>query len=324
MTDPRAGNEPRPPAGSPIGRISRAWRALPYERRLAVGASVGLLLTLFLPWYQDTVIASGASGAASLRLASASITGWGGFSFVEAAVLLVAAGVLVLLFIRAEGRAFHVPGGDGGVITAAGFWTCVLILWRIFDKSGAHGDHGQYLTSTGIEWGILIALGVAGFLAYAGTRIRFAHEPEPPLPGERSAPRRASRSAAAAAAIKSRRPRTPPPVAAEPRQAAGPVWSDEPATQRVRPEEAPTQPGRPEEPPTQHLLSSDHAPTEPGGGPEHAPEQERPTNRGLDLHELEEVEFDDPPTARFARSRRRGRRLPDPDDHLTIRTDRKD
>ena len=38
-------------------------------------------------------------------------------------MLLVAVGVLVLLFVRAEGSAFHVPGGDGGVITAAGIWT---------------------------------------------------------------------------------------------------------------------------------------------------------------------------------------------------------
>lgn len=112
-----------------------------------------------------------------------SVTGWGAFSFVEAAVLLVAVAVLVLLFFRAEGRAFHVPGGDGGVITAAGAWTAVLVIWRIFDKQGT-SSHNQFLAASGIEWGIFIALGVAALLAYAGTRIRLAHEPEPPLPGE--------------------------------------------------------------------------------------------------------------------------------------------
>ncbi len=54
-----------------------------------------------------------ARGVTSLRSLSESMTGWGAFSFVEAAVLLVAAGVLLLLFVRAEGQAFHVPGGDG-------------------------------------------------------------------------------------------------------------------------------------------------------------------------------------------------------------------
>jgi hypothetical protein len=164
------------------GRIARAWRGLPSERKLAAGAAFGLFLSLFLPWYQETVIASGTTPA--LRSASASLTGWGAFSFVEAAVLLVAIGVLVLLFVRAEGKAFHVPGGDGGVITAAGIWAAVLIVWRMFDKEGTTG-HGQFATTAGIEWGIFVALGVAALLAYAGTRIRAAHEPEPPLPDER-------------------------------------------------------------------------------------------------------------------------------------------
>jgi hypothetical protein len=168
-----------------VYRLLRAWRALPHERRLAAGASLGLFVTLFLPWYQETVIARGLT---NLRSISASLTGWQAFSFVEAAVLLVAAATLVLLFVRSEGRAFHVPGGDGGVITAAGLWTCVLIVWRMFDKEGTTG-HGSYATTSGIEWGIFVALGVAALLAYAGTRIRLAHEPEPPLPGARPVPR---------------------------------------------------------------------------------------------------------------------------------------
>jgi hypothetical protein len=169
-------------------RLFRVWRNLPPERRLAALASLGLFVTLFLPWYQETVIASGVT---SPRNYSASLTGWSAFSFVEAAVLLVAAGVLFLLFMRAEGNAFHIPGGDGSVITVAGFWACVLIIWRIFDKQAITG-HGRYSTTTaGIEWGIFIALGIAALLAYAGSRIRHAHEPEPPLPGERGARTRA-------------------------------------------------------------------------------------------------------------------------------------
>jgi hypothetical protein len=190
--------------------MARAWRGLPPERRLAAGAALLLFLTLFLPWYQETVIASGTP--AKLQAASASLTGWGAFSFVEAAVLLVAVAVLTLLFVRAEGQAFHVPGGDGGVITAAGVWTGALIAWRMFDKEGTTG-HGQYATTAGIEWGIFIALGVAALLAYAGTRIKLAHEPEPPLPGE--TPRAGARAdqtappTAEAAAARTDRPPRP-------------------------------------------------------------------------------------------------------------------
>jgi hypothetical protein len=163
-----------------IGRIARAWRKLPPERRLAALAAVGLFLALFLPWYQQTVVARGNK---NLQTASASLTGWAAFSFVEAAVLLVAVGVLVLLIQRAEGRAFHVPGGDGFVVTAAGVWTCALIVWRIFDKQGTD-SHGVFATTSGIEWGIFVALAVAALLAYSGQRIRAAHQPEPPLPGD--------------------------------------------------------------------------------------------------------------------------------------------
>jgi hypothetical protein len=164
--------------GTGAGRVGRAFRALAPERRRAAYAALGLFVTLFLPWYQETVVARG-----TLKTGSESLTGWGAFSFVEAAVLVVAVAVLVLLFQRAEGRAFHIPGGDGGAIAAAGGWTCVLIVWRIFDKQGVSSNNA-YATSSGIEWGIFVALAVAGLLTYAGVQIRAAHQPEPPLPGE--------------------------------------------------------------------------------------------------------------------------------------------
>ncbi len=163
--------------GAGLSRVARAARGLPPERRLAAIAAGGLFLSLFLPWYQVTVVAK------TLKTGSETLTGWGAFSWVEAAVLLVSAGVLTLLFQRAEGRAFHVPGGDGGVIMAAGAWACVLVIWRIFDKPGV-SSHGIYAASSGIEWGIFVALAMAALLAYAGSRIRAAHQPEPPLPGE--------------------------------------------------------------------------------------------------------------------------------------------
>jgi hypothetical protein len=173
-------------AGHGARRMAVAFRALPPERRLAAYAAGGLILSLFLPWYQRQffTIVNG-----HLLPASDSQTAWGAFSFVEAAVLVVAAGVLTLLFQRAEGRAFHLPGGDGWVITAAGAWTCVLVIWRIFDRQGGTA-HGADATTYGIRWGIFVALCVAGFLTYAGSRIRAAQRPEPPLPGEGLRPSR--------------------------------------------------------------------------------------------------------------------------------------
>jgi hypothetical protein len=219
--------------GSGTSRVARAWRALPHESRLAAFASAALFLALFLPWYQVTLIAR--AKTATLESASATITGWGAFSFVEAAVLLVAAGVVALLFQRAEGRAFHLPGGDGGVITAAGLWTCLLIVWRIFDKQGAT-TRGPSATTSGIEWGIFIALAAAAFLAYSGSRIRAARRPEPPLPGADGPP---SGSSAAATTVRMRRPApSADPAPARPRRRVTPSELFE----RVVPEDPPTMP----------------------------------------------------------------------------------
>jgi hypothetical protein len=159
-------------------RLVRVYRALSSERRLAAYAAIGLFLVLFLPWYQETVVAV----ATKPQTASTSVTGWGAFSFVEAAVLLVAAGVLCLLFQRAEGRAFHLPGGDGWVIMGAGFWSSILIFWRIFDKQSVN-VHGPGTSVSGIEWGIFVALAVAVLLTYTGVSIRRTHAPEP-VPGD--------------------------------------------------------------------------------------------------------------------------------------------
>jgi hypothetical protein len=187
-------------------------------------------VTLFLPWYQETVVAKGSS----------TFTGWAAFSWVEAALLLVAVGVLALLFQRAEGRAFHLPGGDGGVIAAAGVWTCLLIVWRIFDKQGS-SSHGPYPTTSGIEWGIFIALAVAALLTYAGRRIGAAHQAEPPLPGE------TSRTRAPDSAPRRERPRAERRVYPSPNTPLGRLFAERPAWSGapVDPFEPPTRRQRP-------------------------------------------------------------------------------
>ena len=62
------------------------------------------------------------------------VSTFGNFSFVEAAVVIVALGVLVLLKKRGDGRSFHLPFGDGAVIMAAGAWSALLIVIRLFDR----------------------------------------------------------------------------------------------------------------------------------------------------------------------------------------------
>ena len=277
-------------AASGAGRLVRVWRTLPHDRRLAAYASIGLFLALFLPWYQETVIASGT--ATHLQSASASITGWGAFSFVEAAVLLVAAGVLTLLFQRAEGRAFHLPGGDGWVIMAAGFWTCVLIVWRIFDKTST-SVRGPGATTSGIEWGIFVALAVAIFLTYAGSRIRAAHQLEPPLPGEEggsppSQLRAERRSAGAGGSCRpARQVRPPRPVAADRPPQAAP--SDRPPRRKRLALGGPAGVGGPHRDARRRVRTAAEAPDcaddadRPPADTEKAPRTHRARTRAVDL-----------------------------------------
>ncbi len=124
-------------------RVLSALRALNFEQRVAAAAALLLVVSTFGP-----------------------------FSFVEAAEVLLAFGVLALLFARGEGRAFHLPFGDGTIIAGAGVWAAALIVVRLFDRS-----LGQNL----------LALACAALLFLAGARERAKHPPDD-LPGRGGLP----------------------------------------------------------------------------------------------------------------------------------------
>jgi hypothetical protein len=149
-------------------------RALPPELRNAGIAAAALVVTVFLPWYEKSF----ASGGGFIKT---NLNAFQAFSFIEAAVLLVALAVLFLVWARANKMAFHLPGGDGTVILAAGAWAIALLVWRLFDKPSVH-DADARAVNVGIQWGIFAAFVAAGVLAAAGARVRAAHRPEPPNP----------------------------------------------------------------------------------------------------------------------------------------------
>ena len=160
-------------------RLSAASRALSRDQLFVAGAAVALLVAMFLPWYEKSVVVAG-------KFASDSISAFGAVSFVEAAIFLVSAGVLVLVLARAEGGTFHLPGGDGTVILAAGLWASALIFFRVFDRPDVSGDGG----TVGIQWGFFVAFVAAGLLAYAGQRMRAAARPATPVREPRPSRRR--------------------------------------------------------------------------------------------------------------------------------------
>jgi hypothetical protein len=165
-------------------RVGRVWSRLTPEQRMAAISAILLLLSMLLPWYQET-----GSAIVDGKLASVSDSknAFQVYSFVEAAIFVVAVGVLVLLWMRGEGRAFHLPGGDGTVIMVAGLWVMFLIFFRQLDKpAGRH--EGMFQTSVGVQWGIFVAFLLGALLAWNGVRIRARHTPEPRLEDDVTAP----------------------------------------------------------------------------------------------------------------------------------------
>ncbi len=149
--------------------------------------------------------------AAAVGAVLLAVSTFGPFSFVEAAELLIAVGVLALLRARAQGKRFHLPFGDGTAIAAAGVWAGALIVVRLFDR-----PLGQNL----------LALACAAILVLAGLREK-AKRPPDDLPAEhqtspiRRRPRPPARRRHAAPGSEDETEPLPPPEFEPYRPAAG-------------------------------------------------------------------------------------------------------
>ena len=147
------------------------FSSLSKDLQLTAVAAIALALSELLPWYQKSYFQG-------RQVVQANVSAFGVFTFVEAAVLLVAAAVLFLVWARSQRKGFHLPGGDGVAITIAGGWAILLLVWRLFDKPDIQGAGA----TMGIQWGIFGALLASGALIVAGARVRATHAPEPPNP----------------------------------------------------------------------------------------------------------------------------------------------
>ncbi len=150
---------PAPPS-APV-RVWRAWRALGTSQKMSAIAALALLVTMFMPWFSQHGIVDQRTSV------SLSLTAFDAFSIVEAIVLLVALGVLALLFVRGEGRGPGSAAADGAVILLGGGFAGLLIVYRMF--SAPSGGRG---VTTGLQWGLFLALAAAIWLASTGRAMR--------------------------------------------------------------------------------------------------------------------------------------------------------
>jgi hypothetical protein len=220
-------------------RIGRAWGELRPEQRLAGLTALALWVTLLFPWYHQDVTES---VHGRLQAVGHNVTGFGAFSLVEAAVLLVSLGVLTLLFARGERRDFHLPGSDGLIVMLAGGWTALLVFYRTLDTPSLSQKGSSIVTDVGVQWGIFLAFLAALALTYAGWRMRAAAKPEPPASRAGARRRREDEPTEALAGqrpvqAEAERPRYPPaPAAARPLRTAPRGGRGSPAT-KARPAE---------------------------------------------------------------------------------------
>ena len=191
-----------------LGRIVRDWRALSSEQRLAAVAAILLLLSMVLPWYEET---GNAIVGGKLERIDDAKSAFGVYSFVEAAIFVVVVGTIALLWARAERKAFHLPGGDGAIIMGAGLWVMFLVFYRQLDKPDGRRE-GPIRTVVGVEWGIFVAFVIGAVLAYAGYRIRAAHTPEPVADAAPPPPKEPDATRHAWSAEWSDAPGPPPPA----------------------------------------------------------------------------------------------------------------
>jgi hypothetical protein len=138
-------------------RLRRAARALDRHQRLAALGAMGLVASMFLPWWRDPFPPELSYWAVNR------------FTFIELALVLVAGSVLAMLFGRVEGHGFHLPLADATLVAGAGFWACVLVVARIADPPSRGG------VDYGLRWGFVVALLSGALMAFAGARERRAH-----------------------------------------------------------------------------------------------------------------------------------------------------
>lgn len=148
--------------------VDHSWhpaRLLDDGRKLAAVASIVFIVSLFLPWYEKSVLPQGAKS-----FVTTSLSAFGDFTWVEAALLLVDAAVIALLYLRSTNRRVELPGSDGTMIALAGGWMLVLLIVRVFDRPSVDG--GGAAASVGLQWGLLIAMAAAGAVLAAGLATR--------------------------------------------------------------------------------------------------------------------------------------------------------
>jgi hypothetical protein len=145
-----------------VGReLVRELRGLRGNERLAVVGVTAIVGSLALPWYDSPV-----PGLVQ--------TGFGGFSWASAAILLMCAAVVFLSMQVGGGYVPPRPLTEWALFVAAGTWIALIIIYLAFDRPNL--DFAvlsvEVEKTYGLGYGIFVAFAGALAIIAAGARSR--------------------------------------------------------------------------------------------------------------------------------------------------------
>jgi len=151
-------------AGAELGRD---LRGLGGDERLAVIGVAAIAASLFLPWY-------GVPVANNLVQ-----TGFGAFTWAEAAILLTGAATVFLALRVGGGYVPPRPLTEWALFVAAGTWIALILAYRMIERPELNFDLdiATVERTYQVRYGIFVALAGAGIIVVAGIRHRAKRRP---------------------------------------------------------------------------------------------------------------------------------------------------
>ena len=160
MTSPRAtAAGSRSTEGDTVLReAARVLRRLSADQRIAVAGVAVIAVSLPLPWWRAPTDHS------------LVVTGLGDFGWAEAALVLTATMVVLLVLRVGAGHVPPRPLREWALLLVAGVWAGAIVAYRMFDRPEfTLGGAGEPYD---LGYGIMLALGGAALIAAAGLRLR--------------------------------------------------------------------------------------------------------------------------------------------------------
>jgi hypothetical protein len=135
-------------------------RRLRADERLALVGVVIVIGSLVLPWF-------GVPLEGDLVQ-----TGFGGFGWAEAALVLSVTAVLLMLIRVGAGWVPPRPLRKWGLLATAGAWGIVIVVFRMIDRPSFDLEIIDVHQRYGLRYGIFVALAGAAVILLSGVRLR--------------------------------------------------------------------------------------------------------------------------------------------------------